>query len=166
MTVLAPAEACPAVACAAYRVSPAKLNILIATHGANPPMSRISDPAASWVLTWVAPDPTCPAPSSTETPMLRMMTRSSLETTIAATNSIHLRTQLRVRSEVAPANASGARTAEMSSIILRIIIAAHTTTTAQMMTTAKISVTAGFSIAASFANVSFDPSPAMLVPIV
>ena len=51
ITVLAPAEDWEAVACAAWRASPAKWNIRIAIHGANPPMSRMSEPTASWVTT-------------------------------------------------------------------------------------------------------------------
>ena len=85
-------------------------------------------------------------------PMLRMITSRSLETTIAATNSIHRRTQARVMSAVAPANASGARTAAMSRTSLRIIIAAQTMTTEARMTTANSSVAAGLLIVASLAE--------------
>ena len=51
--VRAPDAACPAVAWAAVRASPAKVNIRIATHGARPPMSRMRAPPASWVPAWV-----------------------------------------------------------------------------------------------------------------
>ena len=130
MTARPPEEACPTVRWAAWNVSPAKWNILMAIHGAKPPIMRISDPAASCVVVWPAPPPLWPAPSNTARPMLRMMTSSSLETIIAATNSIQRRTHARVMSAVAPANASGARTAAMISSSLRIIIAAQTMTTA------------------------------------
>ena len=74
---------------------------------------------------------------------------------MAQTNSIHLRTQDRVMSAVAPANAKGARTAAMSSVILRTIIAAQTTTTAHRMTTANSSDAAGFWTEASWVNAIF-----------
>ena len=86
-------------------------------------------PPASCVADWPTPSPSCPPPSSTVMPRLKMMTSRSLETIIAATNSIHRRTQDRVMSAVAPENASGARTAASSSMSLRIIMAAQTMTT-------------------------------------
>lgn len=59
----------------------------------------------------------------------------SFETIIAQTNSTHLRTQPGAMAAVAPQNAIGASAAAISSMTLRIIMAAHTTTTAARMTT-------------------------------
>ena len=81
-------------------------------------------------------------------PRLKMMTSRSLETIIAATNSIHRRTQDRVMSAVAPENASGARTAASSSMSLRIIMAAQTMTTPASTTRETSKVVAGLPISA------------------
>ena len=88
-----------------------------------------------------------------------MITRRSLETIIAATNSIHRRTQLRVMSAVAPEKASGASTAAIRIIIFRVIIAAQTMTDAHRITMAKISASAGFWTDASCAKASLSPTP-------
>src|SRR5665811_1463817 len=54
-TARAPLGACAALACAVCRASPVKWNILIASQGANPASSRISEPVATWVSCWPGP---------------------------------------------------------------------------------------------------------------
>jgi hypothetical protein len=95
-----------------------------------------------------------------------MMTSRSFEAIIAAVNSIHLRTQPRVMSAVAPANASGARTAASRIISLRIIMAAQMTTTEASTARDTKMTTAGLFIPDICMNVNFAPSPSMLVPSV
>ena len=73
-----------------------------------------------------------------------------MEAIIAAMNSIHLRTQPRVMSAVAPEKANGVRTAAMMIIIFRIIMAAQTTTTAARMTSEETRTTAGLWTCAMF----------------
>ena len=97
---------------------------------------------------------------------MKMMTSNSFEAIIAAMNSIHLRTQLRVMSAVAPEKARGVSTAAMMIIIFRIIIAAQTTTTAARMTRENSRTIAGFATPSMFTIASWAPKPAMFVCMV
>ena len=112
-------------------------------------MSRISAPMMVWVIDWVAEALTpftldSPSPSvRTPSPMTKMITKTSLETTRATIVSIHLRTHDVEMSAVAPAKASGAKTAATMMSSLRIIIAPHTTITAPSTMRARTSTTAG-----------------------
>lgn len=144
-TVCAPAIAAWAWPWTAWNWSPPKWTSLIASHGAKPPINRISAPMIVWVMVWVAgPPAVSPSPSTrTPRPITKMMTKTSLETMRATIISIHLRTHEVEMSAVAPAKARGAKTAATMMSSLRTIMAPHTTTTAPNTMRARSSMAAG-----------------------